>query len=128
MNTFCLIIKLIKNPIVNEICKKSTNSTSAIWFGTRSYIIKHKNDCIKKNNPKLNQNKIERLLEEFSVKDVNKVKIKIITCKNASLGEINKIANIVSKFINNETQIEFEIEVDKNFEIFKKNLIVEIIK
>lgn len=95
-----------------KIYKKNENLINISW-----------NDDIK-----LNQNKIERLLEEFSVKDVNKVKIKIITCKNASLGEINKIANIVSKFINNETQIEFEIEVDKNFEIFKKNLIVEIIK
>ena len=77
---------------------------------------------------KLSKNEIEKSLKELFLKDASKVMIKIITCKNADLGEINKIAGMVSKFINNETQVELEIEVNEDFETGKKNLIVEIIK
>ena len=76
----------------------------------------------------LSKNKIEKSLKELFLKNASEVMIKIITCKHTDLSEINKIASIVSKFINNETQIVLKIGLDEDFETDKKNLIVEIIK
>lgn len=95
-----------------KINKKNENLMNISWNG----------------DIELSKNEIEKSLKELFLKDASEVMIKIITCKNADLGEINKIAGIVSKFINNETQIELEIEVNEDFETDKKNLIVEIIK
>ena len=80
------------------------------------------------NDIELSKNEIEKSLKELFLKDASEAMIKIITCKHTDLREINKIASIVSKFINNETQVELEIEVNEDFETGKKNLIVEIIK
>ena len=94
-----------------KINKKNENLMNISWNG----------------DIELSKNEIEKSLKELFLKVASEVMIKIITCKNADLGEINKIVSMVSKFINNETQVELEIGVDENFETCKKNLIIEII-